>query len=158
MIAAFPGRRALDRAYRRALARGTRSARRRLFPANSNASEPAREAELNDDDRIPTLETYRGVGIHAFQSAEQIATIVRPAIDRVHGLTDAASLTAYVEDPSRPPEGRLFAAAHVEALWRFAAENRELRPKIKLMILAAHTAGLNSLRWMASQHCDNSPP
>lgn len=103
-------------------------------------------------DRIPIVETYRGVGIHAFQPRERIERIVRPAIDTVHGISDAAALAAYLGDPTHPPEARLFAAARVEALWQLAAENRELRPKIDLIELRARAAGLGSLRWMDVRH------
>jgi hypothetical protein len=104
------------------------------------------------DDRIPTVETYRGVGIHAFQPADRIRHVVKPAIDAVYGMSDAGSLAAYVEDPTLPPEARLLAAARCEALWELAAENRAARPNVDKMLLRAHTAGLTSLRWIDPRH------
>lgn len=99
------------------------------------------------DDPLPTVETYRGVGVHAFQPAERIAAVVKPAIDRVHTLSAPDVLTAYLADRHNPPEARLFAGARLEALWSLAAANREVRPGINLAVVHAHTASLDSLRW-----------
>ncbi len=97
---------------------------------------------------IPTVGTYRGVGIHAFQPEHRIETVVKPAIDAVSRLTDLAALAAYAQQPSHPPEARLFAAARCEAAWQLAAESRAVRPVIDLDKVKATVAGLNSLRWM----------
>ncbi len=107
---------------------------------------------MPEDDRIPIVGTHRGVGIHAFQPRERIDRVVKPAIDAVFGLSDPDALTDYVQDPTHPPEARLFAAARVEALWQLAADNRELRPKVSLTLLRAMTAGLDSLRWIDPRH------
>ncbi len=95
-------------------------------------------------EKIPCVETYRGVGVHDQQPAERIEGVVKPAIDRVYGLTDPAALFAFAAESSNPPEARLLAAARCEAAWQLAAERRELRPSVDLEKLRAHVAGLNS--------------
>ncbi|GJD64417.1 hypothetical protein [Methylobacterium frigidaeris] len=104
------------------------------------------------DDRIPIVETYRGVGIHAFQPRDRIEAMVKPAIDRVFGLSDPAALARYLGDPTHPPEARLFAKARIEALWQLAAESRELRPAVNIVEVRAMAAGLGSLHWIDPRH------
>jgi hypothetical protein len=98
-------------------------------------------------DQIAIAETYRGVPIHANQPRERIATIVKPAIDVVCGMTDAEALAAYAADPANPPEARLLAAARCEASFAIAAEERRSRPAVDLDRLHAAVAGLDSVTW-----------
>jgi hypothetical protein len=111
---------------------------------------------------MPIIETYRGVGIHDFQTAERIAEVVKPAIDYVCGLSDLDHLADYAADCRNPPEARLLAAAKAEAAFELAADHREVRPDIDLERLRAHTAGLDSLNWAnPSNYCslfDTWPP
>ncbi|WP_338722373.1 hypothetical protein [Devosia sp. XK-2] len=104
------------------------------------------------EDRIPIVETYRGVGIHDQQPRERIDGVVKPAIDRVLGIGDVKRLADYAADTGNPPEARLLASARVEAMWELAAENRELRPGIDLAVVKASVAGLQSVRWRSSQY------
>lgn len=104
------------------------------------------------DDRIPLVETYRGVGIHDFQPRDRIEAEVKPAIDAVYGMSNSAALAAYLNDRTHPPEARLFALARLEALWQLAAESRELRPQVDMTLIRAMTAGLDSLTWMDPSH------
>lgn len=107
---------------------------------------------MTDDDRIPVVETYRGVGIHDFQPRDRIQTVVKPAIDLVIGMTDPVALVGYAGNTAFPPEARLFAEARAEACWQLAAEGRAIRPTISLTSLRASTAGLDSRRWMSVTH------
>ncbi|MGD9541791.1 hypothetical protein [Methylocystis sp.] len=66
----------------------------------------------------------------------------------MHGLSDIGELYAFACDPRNVPEARLFAEAKVIAGYQLAASSRIERPSVDLELLAAHTAGLNSLHWM----------
>ena len=102
---------------------------------------------MSADDRMPTVETYRRVGIHDFQPRERIETVVKSAIDAVYGLGDGPALLAYAREPAHPPEARLLAAARIEAIWQLAAENREVRPDVKPDKARVATSSLDSLGW-----------
>lgn len=103
-------------------------------------------------DRIPIVETYRGVGIHDQQPRDRIDGVVKPAIDRVLGIGDVKRLADYAADTGNPPEARLLASARVEAMWELAAESREQRPDIDMAVVKASVAGLQSMRWRSSQY------
>ena len=114
---------------------------------------------------IHICEMHRGVGIHDFQSSVRIESVVKPAIDRVGGISDIDLLFIYAADVGNPPEARLLAAARCEASWQLAAERRELRPDVDLDRLRAITAGLGSLNWIGPTHygsdldpCDGAVP
>ena len=104
------------------------------------------------EDRIPIVETYRGVGIHDQQPRERIDGVVKPAIDRVLGIGDVKRLADYAADTGNPPEARLLASARVEAMWELAAESRELRPDINLAVVRGSVAGLQSIRWRSPRY------
>jgi hypothetical protein len=106
---------------------------------------------MDEDDAIPVVEIYRGVGIEDAQPLERIQRVVKPAIDRVHAMGDPDLLAAYADDVRNPPEGRLLAEARAEALWEIAGEERRLRP-ISLERLRASTAGLGCRRWRDPDH------
>jgi hypothetical protein len=101
---------------------------------------------LTDNDEIPTIETYRGVGVEDQQSPERLA-LVKAEIDLVLGMTDAIELADWAEDPWHSPESRLLACAMCESLWAVASETRANRPLIDLDRVRASTAGLGSRRW-----------
>jgi hypothetical protein len=103
-------------------------------------------------DFIPSVATYRGVGIQDHQPAERIENVVRPAIDAVFALADLKKLAAYAADVTRPPEARLLAAAKCEAMFQLAVDERRARPEINLERVAASVAGLNSVRWRSPTH------
>jgi hypothetical protein len=103
------------------------------------------------DDRIPTSEVYRGVGLHCGQSPARLK-VVRAAIDRVIEMTDVDALVAYADNIANPPEARLLAAAHVEAIWQLCAEDRRNRPKVDLDYVRSLTAGLDSNEWRSPTH------
>lgn len=100
---------------------------------------------------IPTVGTYRGVPLHAFQSPERL-DVVREAIDAVYEIGDAVALARYAADPAHPPEARLFAAARCEVTWQLAAESRAVRPIVNLALVRASIAGLDTLKWMSPTH------
>jgi hypothetical protein len=106
--------------------------------------------EMQDDSAatIPFCETYRGVGVHVFQSTERIGK-VRAAIDKVYAIGDLDELFAYACASRNPPEASLFAAAKLEATWEQAVENREARPPVNLERLRAAVAMLDSLGWIS---------
>jgi hypothetical protein len=108
---------------------------------------------MDEDDQIPVVEIYRGVGIEDQQSFERIR-LVKREIDRVHRMSGADELADYAGDARHPPEARMLAGARAEALWELAAEERRLRPTISLERLRAATAGLGSKTWRdPDYHC-----
>jgi hypothetical protein len=107
---------------------------------------------IDDDDRIPVVGEYRGVGLHDGQPLDRIETVVKPAIDFVHDLADVHALFDYACEVQHPPEARLFAGAKVEAAWQLCAEQRLQRPDVSLERLRACTAGLNSKNWRDPWH------
>ena len=94
-----------------------------------------------DDDAIPVVETYRGVGIEDQQPPERIE-LVKREIDRVHRMSGIVELADYAGDAVHPPEARMLAGARAEALWELAGEERRQRE-----LLRAATAGLGCQRW-----------
>jgi hypothetical protein len=80
-------------------------------------------------DKIPIVETHKGVSIHDAQPSARIEGVVKPEIDRAHAMTDASSLFDFAGDPMNSPEARLRAAARCEASWELAAESREVRQR-----------------------------
>lgn len=103
---------------------------------------------MSTDRQMPSAGSYRGVKIQGLQPLDRIEAVVKPAIDAVYSMTDSVHLTDYAADAGNPPEGRLFAAARLEALWQLAAEGRAIRPLIDLERVRASTAGLDSLHWI----------
>jgi hypothetical protein len=101
---------------------------------------------MDEDDQIPVVEIYRGVGIEDQQPPERIKFVKR-AIDHIHAMGDPDLLAAYADDADNPPEARLFAAAKVEVELEIATAERRLRPVTSLERLRASTAGLGSRRW-----------
>jgi hypothetical protein len=102
---------------------------------------------MDEEDQIPVVEIYRGIGIENRQPLERIELVVKPAIDRVAAMGDPDLLAAYADDADNPPEARLFAAAKVEVELEIATAERRLRPVTTLERLRASTAGLGSQRW-----------
>jgi hypothetical protein len=102
---------------------------------------------MDEDDQIPVVGTYRGIGIEADQPTSRIELVVKPAIDRVAAMGDLDLLAAYADDADNPPEARLFAAAKVEVELEIAMAERRLRPVTSLERIRASTAGLGSRRW-----------
>jgi hypothetical protein len=114
-------------------------------PRSTSARSPECEP-IEDDDRIPTIGTYRGIGIQDHQSPERIE-LVKAAIDRVARTTDILELVDLAADPTQPPESRMFAASKVEIGYQIAAEERRNRPQVDLDRLRASVAGLDSVVW-----------
>ena len=114
-----------------------------LFRVNPKKSGP----DTDEDDSIPVVDIYRGIGIEDQQPRERIELVVKPAIDRVHAMGDPDLLAAYAADADNPPEARLFASAKVEVEVGIAAAERRLRPVTSLEQIRATVAGLGSLRW-----------
>jgi hypothetical protein len=102
---------------------------------------------MDEDDSIPVVEVYRGIGIENCQPLERIELVVKPAIDLVHAMGDPDLLAAYSANADNPPEARLFAAAKVEVELEIATAERRLRPVASLEKIRASVAGLNSRRW-----------
>jgi hypothetical protein len=103
--------------------------------------------KMQEDDEIPTIETYRGVGIHDRQSRHRIDRVVKPEIDHVIDASSTAILAAWARDITKSPESRLLAAAKIIATFEIATAERRVRPEIDLEVIAASVAGLNSQRW-----------
>jgi hypothetical protein len=102
---------------------------------------------MNEDDAIPVVTVYRGIGIENCQPLERIERVVKPAIDLVHAMDDPDLLAAYAANADNPPEARLFASAKVEVELEIAMAERRLRPVTSLEQIRASVAGLNSRRW-----------
>jgi hypothetical protein len=107
---------------------------------NKDASLPA------DPERIPTIASHRGIGIHDCQSPARIR-VVKAAIDRVARMKDVLELADFAAASQQPPEARMFAANKVEVEYELAAEERRNRPIIDLDRVRATVAGLNSRTW-----------
>jgi hypothetical protein len=105
----------------------------------------------SEDDAIPVVEVYCGVGIEDQQPPERIE-LVKREIDRVHRMSGIVELADYAGDASLPPEARMLAGARAEALWELAGEERRVRP-ISLELLRAATAGLGCQRWRDHDRC-----
>jgi hypothetical protein len=105
----------------------------------------AGELTMDEDDQIPVVEIYRGVGTEDHQPLERIQ-FVKSEIDRVHRMSGTDELADYAGDPRHPPEARMLAGARAEALWELAGEERRHRT-ISLELLRAATAGLGCRRW-----------
>src|SRR6516225_8490474 len=82
---------------------------------------------MDEDDQIPVVEIYRGVGIEDQQPPERVE-LVKCAIDHVHRMSGADELVDYADDARHPPEARLLAGISLEKL-------------------RASTAGRGSRRW-----------
>jgi hypothetical protein len=113
------------------------------FAVNRKKSTP----DMDDDDSIPFVEIYRGIGIEDQQPLARIELVVKPAIDCVHAMGDPDLLAAYAANADNPPEARLFAAAKVEVELEIATAERRLRPVASLEQIRASVAGLGSRRW-----------
>jgi hypothetical protein len=100
---------------------------------------------MDEDDQIPVVAMYRGVGIEDQQPPERIE-LVKGEIDRVHRMSGTDELADYAGDARHPPEARMLSGARAEALWEIAGEERRHRP-ISLELLRAATAGLGCQRW-----------
>jgi hypothetical protein len=99
-----------------------------------------------DDDEIPVVDFYRGVGLHDQQIPDRL-DVVRRAIDSVFDQHDFRRLLQIAGDHTWPPEARLFSAAKLEAMHQIAVDERKERPPIDLARVAAAVAGLNSQKW-----------
>jgi hypothetical protein len=111
------------------------------WPAKARSAGPTA-----DPDRIPTIASHRGIGIHDCQSPARIA-VVKAAIDRVAQTSNVLELVDFAADSQMPPESRLFAASKVEVEYQLSAEERRNRPIIDLDVLRASVAGLDSVVW-----------
>jgi hypothetical protein len=96
--------------------------------------------------QIPTIEDYRGVGIHDFQTSERIASVVKPAIDYLYTVSNPDVLFDYAGQITNPPEARLFAADLYTARNEQKMTDHEGRLG-RLVELAAAIAGVASLGW-----------
>ena len=99
-----------------------------------------------DPDRIATIASHRGIGIHDHQTPERVRA-VKAAIDRVADMSNVLELASFAADPKQPPEVRLFAANKVQVEYQVAAEERRNRPIIDLQKVRASVAGLDSVVW-----------
>ena len=104
-----------------------------------------------NDEAFPIVGEYRGVGLHAFQPAERIEDIVKPAIDTVHAMSDLRELAAYAGGMQHPPEARRLAAAKCEAGYSIAVDERRQRPALDMQRVRASVAGLTR-KWMSRTH------
>src|SRR5262249_6306247 len=97
-------------------------------------------------DSLPIATSYRGVNIHAGQSAKRVR-LVKGEIDEVAKISDLMELFEIAGDCSWSPEARIFAAARCRAGLEIAVERREARPAIGVEDIEARTAGLSSAQW-----------
>ncbi|MGY2935990.1 hypothetical protein ACVWZ6_005592 [Bradyrhizobium sp. GM6.1] len=101
---------------------------------------------MSNDDKIPTIGTHRGVGLHDQQTPERL-DVVRGDIDQVFAVVDIRELFRIAASPRWAPEARLLAAAMLEAMMAIAADERKVRPAIDLDRVRAAVAGLDSVKW-----------
>jgi hypothetical protein len=95
---------------------------------------------------MPIATTYKGVGIHAGQSAKRVR-LVKAEIDKVARISDLLNLYEIAGDCSFSPEARLFAGARCIAGLELATERREAKPDIDREDVEARTAGLAAAQW-----------
>jgi hypothetical protein len=107
--------------------------------------------DKQENDRVPICETYRGVGLHIFQSPERLAK-VRRSIDDVNAIDDIQALYDYAANYPNPPEARLLASWRCEALWEDAVRKRLPHPNLDVLKLRAFVAGLSSFKWISPTH------
>ena len=88
------------------------------------------------------------------QPPERIERIVKPAIDFVLALADAATLVEYCGDHTKPPEARLLAAAKIRAMHELAASDHRHRgvTAIDLEYVDACVTAFDSQRWRSPYH------
>jgi hypothetical protein len=97
---------------------------------------------------MPSIEVYKGVRIHDFQTAERIAVVVKPEVDTVMTMDSPHDLFDWSASVEHSPESRALATAKLEVLWQLAAEHRAIRPAdIDLEMVRAVSAGVDSLGW-----------
>lgn len=100
----------------------------------------------DEDDKIPIVETYRGVELHDEQDEERLR-VVRAEIDHVFDeIEDLSDLVKWACYPGHAPESRLLAAAIVRAEFKRATDERRVRPDVNLERLGAGVAALDSNR------------
>jgi hypothetical protein len=92
---------------------------------------------------MPIVETYKGVGIHDFQTRQRIEEIVKPAIDHAYTIDDPEELFSYACSPANAPEARGLARARLEAMVEDRTSHR-LAARIDLRMLGAGTSGIAS--------------
>src|SRR6476619_2113046 len=109
-------------------------------------------APTEDDDRMPIVGVYRGIGLHDHQTPELVKS-VKAAIDRGARMSDIMELADFAADAMQPPEARLFAASKIEINYQLAAEERRNRPSIDLYRLRATVSGLDSIVWRDPERC-----
>jgi hypothetical protein len=102
---------------------------------------------------MPTIEDYRGVGVHDFQTSERISGVVKPAIDFVYAMSNPDALFDYAGQATNPPEARMFAADKYRATNE--ARKTEHGDRLgRLEQLDAATSGAATLRWAdPAQYC-----
>jgi hypothetical protein len=107
-----------------------------------------------ENDRIPVVEYYRGVGIHDHQPRDRIDGVVKPAIDHVlDNLADARELMSYLADRYSPPEARILAGNTILAMLDVSAETRWRRPPgVTREQVLAGLACLDSVKWRSPWH------
>jgi hypothetical protein len=104
-------------------------------------------------DEMPIATTYKGVGIHAGQSAKRVA-LVKREIDKVNKISDLEELLEIAGDCSWSPESRLFAEARCIAGLQIATERRQAHPDIDKEDVVVAAAGLSVLKWAhPDQYC-----
>lgn len=99
-----------------------------------------------EEDAIPIIETYRGVGLHDCQTEDRLR-LVRGEIDKVLALDEVDQLVDLCGNVRWSPESRLLAAAKLQATHQLAAEDRKTRPAFDLSFVVACVAGLDSVYW-----------
>jgi hypothetical protein len=105
------------------------------------------------NDGLPVSTFYKGVGIHAGQSAKRV-TLVKREIDKIGKIKDLEELFKIAGDCGWSPEARLFAGARCIAGLELLTERRQARPDIGREDIEARTAGLHSSRWAdPERHC-----
>src|SRR5690606_3809689 len=109
---------------------------------------------IEDDDKIPTEGTHRGVPLHAGQDAARLAVVKRD-IDRAHGLQTLDELVAFADDQRNAPESRLLARAKALAMLDDVIARRGHRARNAVLSrqrVKAACSGLASRRWQSRTH------
>lgn len=107
---------------------------------------------MSDD--IPTIGTYRRVGLHDHQDADRLA-VVRADIDAVYSARNSIEqLIELVQRRSMAPESRLLARAFILAYVGEQKDKRRKAPNIDEGWLNAVTGGLGTISGRSTTHFD----
>lgn len=105
-------------------------------------------------EQIPTICTYRGVGLHEHQDDERLEQ-VRRDIDAAYSIKSSMKdLMEFVQFRYMSPEARLLARAFILSYVEEQKEKRRKAPDVDIAWLDAVTGGLSTISGRSPTHYD----